>query len=459
MLRATREDWRGEGALRRRLTAVSHLLAGNLAGSILGLAAFALTARALGPAEYGVLALMHAYARAVERIVGFQSWQALIRYGAGLAGEERRADLQALLKLGFLLDLGAAAAAWALAVAGALAAGAWLGWDGRTTGLVVAYCAALLFNATGAATAVLRLAGRFRSVAYGQAANAALRLGLCAAGATLGGGLAFFALTWAGTQALGSLATQAFAWRELRRQGAARGLLRAPVRGAAARFPGLWGFAWSSNLSLTIRSSAHELDTLLVGALADPASAGLYHIAKRVGRLAQQVGAQVQAVLYPDVARLWAAGAVAEFTRAVLQVEALLAAFGAAAFLFLLAAAEPLLRWTAGPAFAGAAPLLVVQMLAVAATLAGSAVRSALLAMGRQAQVLSVVLAATLCFHATALALVPRIGAMGANVAHVVLGVVWLVGLTVAFRRALRREGAKGTPAAPASPAPGGAEA
>src|SRR3546814_8834235 len=84
----------------------------------------------------------------------------------------------------------------------------------------------------------------------------------------------------------------------------------------------------SSDLSLTLRSSAQQLDTLLVGALADPASAGFYHIAKQVGRMAQQIGVHVQAVLYPDVARLWAAGAIQEFRRAILQVEVMLAAFG-----------------------------------------------------------------------------------------------------------------------------------
>src|SRR3546814_10472808 len=109
----------------------------------------------------------------------------------------------------------------------------------------------------------------------------------------------------------------------------------------------------SSDLSLTLRSSAQQLDTLLVGALADPASAGFYHIAKQVGRMAQQIGVHVQAVLYPDVARLWAAGAIQEFRRAILQVEVMLAAFGIAVVLLLLAAAMPILLYTAGPAFLG----------------------------------------------------------------------------------------------------------
>lgn len=445
--------WRPEGALRRRLTNIGHLLTGNLVGSLLGLAAFALTARALGPVDYGVLALTYAYTRAIERLISFQSWQPLIKYGAALSRPEQQGDLKSLLKFGLALDVAGAVAAWLVAVTLALAAAPWFGWSDGTLSLILLYSTVLLFHASGMPTAVLRLAGRFRLVAYGHVANAVVRLVLCGAAFVLGGGLLVFAAIWVATQALGSLLSLGFAFRELRRQGV-RGLLRSPLRGVTRRFPGIWNFAWSTNLSLTIRSSAHEFDTLLVGALADPASAGLYHIAKRVGRLAQQVGVQVQAVLYPDLARLWAEQARAAFRRAVLQVEMLLAAFGVGAFLFFFVAAEPFLRLTAGPAFVGAAPLLIVQMLAVTLTLSGTALRSSLLAMGLQQRVLSVVLLATVAFHATALILIPQIGAMGANVAHVVLGAVWFVGLSVAFRRALKPAASHGpVPAVPTAAA------
>jgi O-antigen/teichoic acid export membrane protein len=450
-VRRAARAWREEGALRLRLKNVGHLLTGNLMGSLVGLLAFALTARALGPADYGALALTHAYVRAIERLVSFQSWQPLIKYGAGLKDAGHQEDLKSLLKFGLVLDVAGAAAAWLVAIGLALVAAPWFGWTESTLALVLLYSTVLLFRVAGMPTAVLRLAGRFRLMAYGQVVTAVVRLLLCGAAFVLGGGLLVFASIWLVTQALGSLTSVGFAFRELHRQGV-RGLLRAPLQGVTRRFPGLWNFAWSTNLSLTLRSSAQEFDTLIVGALADPAAAGLYHIAKRVGRLAQQVGVQVQAVLYPDMARLWAQRALVEFRRTVLQVEVLLAGFGLGAFLFFLVTAEPLLRWTAGPQFAGAAPLLIVQMLAVTMTLAGTALRSALLAMGRQQQVLSIVLLATVGFHATALVLIPQIGAMGANIGHVVLGTVWLVGLAMAFRRALRPEASQDLlPAAPAA--------
>lgn len=430
------KTWRDEPALRRRLANVGHLLTGSFLTSLIGLGTFALTARAIGPADYGVLALIYAYVRAVERIVSFQSWQPLIKYGAALYEERRIADLAALLKFGLLLDLGAALLAWLLAIGIALAIGTALGWSDVTLHLVVLYCSVLLFKITGMPTAVLRLSGQFKIIAIGQVAKALIHFSWCGIGIFWGGELYFFILVWMGMSLLGSVTLLGFTFRQLRHL-EVRGLWRAPLSGITQRFPGIWSFAWSANLSLTIRSSAHELDTLIVGALADPASAGLYQIAKRVGRLAQQVGVQVQTVLYPDVARLWAKGAIAAFRRAILQVEVLLASFGLACFLFFLVSATPLLAWTAGPGFEAAAPLLVVQMVAVMMTLMGTALRSALLAMGRQREVLQIVTVATVGFHLTALLLVPRMGAMGANIGHIVLGGIWMAGLAIAFRRSL----------------------
>lgn len=434
------DSWRHDKSLHIRLMNISHLLSGNFVSGLISLAAVALTARAIGPASYGILALTITYCRAVERLLTFQSWQPLIKYGAALNDPAHRDDFRMLLKFGLLLDLAGAGAAWLVAVSLALLAHPLFGWDPQTMKLVVIYCTVLLFNISGTPTAVLRLYGRFRTAAYGPVISALLRLILCMAGIALHAGFAYFVFVWMGMQIVGAVTFLLFGLRTLRQNGVT-GVHRAPIRGVTQRFPGLWNFAWTSNLSLTLRSSAQQLDTLLVGALADPASAGLYHIAKQVGRMAQQIGTHVQAVLYPDVARLWAASAIAEFRRAVLQTEIMLAGFGIAVFAFLLLTARPLLIWTAGAEFADAAPLLIAQAAAVALMLSGFPARSALLAMGRQRQILNIALAGTAMFHITALILIPRIGAMGANVAHIVMGLIWCIALALLFRQGLRHAG------------------
>lgn len=426
-----------EAGNRRRLINVTHLLTGNFTGSLLGLVAFALCARTLGVAEYGQLALMLAYTRVVERIASFQSWQPIIKYGAGLSTSEEREDLRKLLKFGLLMDLSSALLAWLIAILGAYLAAPLFGWTEENVHILVLFSSVLLFQIPSMPTAVQRLAGRFGILAYGQLGTAVLRAVLCIIGLVIDANLAYFALVWGCTQILGSLTLLGFALRTLRRQGV-RNILGASLSDITSRFPGIWGFAWSANISLTIHTSSQEFDTLLVSALTDPAAAGLYHISKRFGRIAQQAGGLVQSVVYPDLARFWAAGEIKEFKRLLFEVELLLFVAGLAAICVTAVSVDHLLLWTAGPQFLAAANLVVVQMVAVAFILSGSAARVALLAMARQRDVLTVVVIGAIVFQVTAFVLLPRVGPLGANIAHIALGVIWASGLGWSIYRALR---------------------
>lgn len=421
-----------EESLKSRLQNIGHLLTGNALTSLIGLVGFALTARALGPSDYGILALCFTYTSAVERLVNFQSWQPLIKFGAQSKEPE---TLNSLLKFGLLLDVSAAATGFLIAVTLVWAFGPWFGISPEMSGLVTLYCAVLPFQISGMPMAVLRLFGKFRSIAYGHVASSILRVGLCAIGFAIGGGLFEFVLIWMAAQIAASLTILTLSLAELRRRGMLAGVLKASVRGITSHFPGLWKFAISTNLSLTLRSSANQIDTLFVGYLAGPAAAGLYHIAKRIGRLAQQVGDQVQAVLFPDLARAWAASALDEFHRAVTQMRGILLGFGIVLVGGIYLTIGPLLRFAVGSQFEAAAPLVVVQSIAVTMMLYATVTRSALLAMGREDRVLRGVLVATIAFHATALTLIPWVGPMGANIAHIVMATIWLSMMTVAYRQ------------------------
>ncbi|RJF93888.1 lipopolysaccharide biosynthesis protein [Sphingomonas cavernae] len=433
------------GPARQRFVNVGHLLSGNMVTLVLSFGAVALTARTLGPTQYGMLALIISFAQAMEMLVSFQTWQPVIRFGAGLEEAGRDDDFAALCKFGFLLDFSAAAASWIVALALMLAAGQFYGWSGEIYTLILIYSATLLFKVNGAPVGILRLTGRFRSVAYLQAVSMAVRLSLCVVAFLQGAGMLTFVLIWASTQILGSLLLIATSLRELARRGLKR-VFHARVAGITERFPGIWGFTWSTNFSLTLWSSAQQLDTLLVGALADPAGAGLYHIAKRISKTFLQAGAQLQAVVYPEIARLWNTDKLGEFRRVVLQSEFMLAAFGLAAWAFIALFAGPLIRAFVGPEFAAAAPLLIVQMFAVTLALTSSIKRAALMSMGQARQLFVAVLVVVPIFHASAILLIPRMGPMGANLAHLIMATLWIIVLHVMFRRAFQRGSDGGSP-------------
>jgi O-antigen/teichoic acid export membrane protein len=423
----------------QRARAVGHLLTGTSATVGLSLLSIAFAARSLGPTDYGVLALILTLGQACERLLSFQSWQPLIRYGATLDPEAGRDDLRSLYKFGLMLDMMGSVGAWATASLLAIAAHFVFGisWPAVATALI--YMVSLLFNMNGTATAIFRLTGRFRTIARLQVITAAARLAASALAFVAGAGLLGFVIVWTATQMLGTLLNLIVGMRSLHDQGTTH-ILRASLAGMSSRFPDLWRFTWGANFSLTIWASAQQLDTLIVGWLADPASAGMFHIAKRVSRVVQQVGSQVEAVVYPDLSRMWAGGRRKEFLHLILQTEFVLAGFGAACFLGALLLSDWAIEVTAGARFAAAGPLLTVQIFAVALTISGAASRAALLAMGRQPAILRTVLAAAVTFYGLVAPLIYLMGAMGANTAHVLFGMVWLVGLTLSLRRGLKEE-------------------
>lgn len=438
----------GESAFRKRLMNIGHLMAGNFGAGVIAFFAVALAARGLGVEKFGVLALVSTFIQAIERFVSFQTWQPVIRFGAGLKEKGQDSDLKSVIKFGFMLDIAAALAGCAIAVGLALIGTEKFGWSAQIRDSLLLYSAALLVLINGTPTGVMRLAGKFREIAYFQVIAMTLRCALCAIALASGAGLFTYVAIWAATHVLSALLLMATAVRQLHRLGCAD-FMGASLRNLSARFPKIWRFSVLANLSLSIRSSAQQLDTLIVGALAGAVGAGLYHIAKRIAKFAQQAGQQVQAVVFPDIAKLWARGDIGGFRNDVARTEGLLllmCGLGVGAT-FLLA--DFVIAALAGAKYANAGGMLKVQIIAVAALLAGSVARAALLCMGKEVTVFWLSVASTIIFFAAAFLLIPRVGAIGGNYAHAIAGAFIVAALWIAYKAAL-----KNAPAPGAAPKP-----
>ncbi|QAY78044.1 lipopolysaccharide biosynthesis protein [Sphingosinicella sp. BN140058] len=433
-------------SLTQRLVNIGHLLSGSFGNAAIMLVSVAVAARALGPEIYGVMVLVLAYGRTVERVLRFESWQPLIRYTALEEGEPDRERLGRLYALGLMLDVSTALLAALVTWGGAALLGPLFGLDPAHVGLVAIYAAALAVNITGVPTAALRMAGRFRILAYSQLAANILRIGLAMLCAHQQWGIAAFILSWTIAQIAGSLLFLWLGYGALRSLGIP-GPFSVRWRGLRASFPGFMSFAWSTNLSMTMRTLTQEADSLLVGALAGPAAASFYYLAKRIGKVAQQVGAQVQAVIYPDVARIWARGQRERFRSTVLQTQAALAGVGLAGLAAAWLLGEWIIRIGPGALYAAAYPLLLTQLVAVVLTMHAAPSRSALLAMHRPGLVLAVSAVGVAIFLGTSFLAIPHLGAIGANIAHIALAGFTAVILDIAWLRGSRA----GHPEVPAS--------
>ncbi len=454
---ATSDRGRGEGSpsaapertgralLKERFESVLHLLGGNVGVALIMFGSISLAARALGPSMFGVFVLILAIGRVSERLLRFESWQPLVRFVAAEENAEAKnnENIARLYAYGLMLDVCAALAAAIVAVLAGFLTGPMIGLEADQTNLVAIYAIAIALNIRGMPSAALRMAGRFKTLAYIQAISGLARLVMAFVLMVQGVGLLGFVVLWASVQILDAAIFNLLGFRSLKDQGVP-GLLSVSWRGLREQFSGFLKFAFSTNISSALRTLTHEADTLLVGFFVGPAAAGLYFLARRIAKVAQQVGDLVQMVTYPDLARMWAGADRREFQTTVKWVQLLLAGFGIAAIAGVWLIGKPILGLAFGPEFIAAHPLLLAQLVAVMLILHAAPSRSALLAMNRPTYVLGVAFLATTIFFATAFVAIPHFGAIGANFAHIAFGFGTAILLDIAMWRGIKSRPAEG---------------
>lgn len=433
--------WQASKLLRPRLVSLFHLLSGSFGSALVMMGSIAIATHALGAQVFGVMVVVLSIGRTCERLLRFESWQPLIRFVAKAQQEQASPEtLSRLYAYGLLLDFTGAFASAALAILVAWLLGPLFGLGEGHVGLVAIYACAILCNVRGASSAALRFCGRFRTLAYIQLVSSLLRLGCAAALLLAGAGLTAFLVLWTSAQILDSLLFNLVGMRTLARTGVPSPFT-ADRRGLTEQFPGFLRFAFSTNLSSTMRTLTHETDTLLVSAFAGPGPAGLYYLSRRIAKVAQSAGDMIQTVVYPDLARIWASVARPAMGRFVRVIQAIMGALALAALGLVWLVGEPVIARAFGAQFAPVWPMLLAQIVAVGAILHAAPARSAMLAMNRPGYVLATAILSTLVFFASVLLLMPRFGAIGANFAHIAFGTVTVVALDIGIWRALRLAG------------------
>jgi len=426
-----------DDVLKRLLRNVTYLFSANMLVALFGLLTLAVMARALGATGLGVIALIQAYTQSIDRLLRFEPWQAVVRYGAAALEDGREDEFRRLIKFSTLFDLFGASLATLVAIVGAGFAAFWLGFDEEQARMATWFSATLIFSLSSTPIAVLRLFDKFDLIAMLTVGIAAIRFLLAVLAWQFGGDLWSFIIILMLFQMVQHLMPLVFAWRELRRQ-RRHDVWRLPLCGVLAENSGIRRFIWNSNINVIARTSTQRFDTLILGAILDPAAAGLYQLAKRTGLAALRLGRPIQQAVYPDVARLWARGEVLRFRRIVLGVNGVMGVAGAVAFIVVVFGADPLVRLAFGEDFAAAAPLVTVQVLAVTLFLAGNTFNPALLSMGADRNLIGITLAATVVFFALFVPLVSLFGPIGGNMSHVLFNLTWLLGCLVVFLRCTR---------------------
>jgi O-antigen/teichoic acid export membrane protein len=208
-------QWLYDGLLRKLFKNSAILFSGNIVSSIIGLVSLAITARALGVEQFGYLVLISTYVLIVDKLVNFQSWQAIIKYGADALEHNKKNDFKSLLKFGFILDIGTAVLGTLLAASAAWFIGSWIGWKDEHKLMAAAYSFTILFHISGTPIAILRLFDQFKKTSIQQVYASVFKLVGVTIAFILDAGLWGFLLVWALTDILGKILLVYYARKEL----------------------------------------------------------------------------------------------------------------------------------------------------------------------------------------------------------------------------------------------------
>lgn len=442
------EPDRSHGLFRRVLGNASILLGGKAATAVLGLAATAFAARALGLREFGVLTLIYAFTNAVSDLVEFQSWQAVLHYGTRPLQEGRLGLFQRVLSFSLMLDGIGAVAGLCVGIAGVLLFGQQLGWPDSITPAALLYTTSVVWMASATATGVLRLVDRFDLIAIQDNTQAVVRLIGAAIAFFAGGGLIAFLVVWYIASMLSFVCRVYFAWRELHRHGYLRNF-RWSARGLAEDLPGIWRFCLTTNFNGTLQLAFTHIGTLSSGWFLGPSAAALYRIARQVATAIVKPTRLVMPALYPELARLWAVGNTNALYRLVMQV-ALSGGVLATALLVVAAlGGRWALRVVLGDDFVGAAPVMTWLVGSAAIGIWALPLEPFLISTGRATAAFVTRAAVTILYLPCLFFGLERFGLLGAGYATVAaMGLLFLAQLAVVLQifRLSRREFASHIP-------------
>ena len=355
---------RPAGRVRRIFASLGLVLGGKAGAGIMSLGYLLLATRYLGPKDYGVLVLVHAYVTTVCGVIEFPSWQAIVRYGAEADRDGQVHRLSRLLRFGAKVEL----AGGALAVISAMVlvpfVGPHLGWSPKAMAFAPYYAFAVLGSVRSTPSGYLQLCGRFDLLGLHNLVQPTVRLIGTLVVIACGWGVKSFLFAWL----LAALAEFAAMWG-LGLWMAAKRLGNAIVRPEPGRVTddntGIWRFMLASNADVTLGDLTGRVAPLVIGWVMGPAMAGLFAVAQRATVILAQPAQILGNASYAELAHIVAGGYGGRALRQTLLKVVGIAVLAAVPVVLIVGIfPTQIIRLMAGPAFGAASGVMIALVAA-----------------------------------------------------------------------------------------------
>lgn len=428
------------------------LISGDTVSAVLGVLTFAVTARALGTEKLGMLVLIDAYVRIVDRLVNFQSWQFMIKYGSDALSAKDPSGFKALVKLGTIVDSLTAVIGCAVSVALAGLIARWQNWSPEMIRLAMIYSMIVIFDIAGVPTGLLRIFDKFKSFSVQKSVTSGIKFAGVLIAWTLHSGLSGFLWVWMLTEIVDYVSLTAMAWIELHRRGF-RNIWAEPLSEITKRFPGVLKFLISTNLTGSVKVGFREFDILVVGKLLGFADVGLYKLAKKLCAALDRLTNPLFQSLYPELTKLWARKDYKDFRFVVKRMTYIMGGLSVMTWIIFIIWGREIIFITTGREFISAYSVTVWYMLANGIAVTSLPLAPMLLAMGQAHLSFWIQFLPTLIYFPVLYWMLTAWGLSGAGYAYIVYHGIRVV-LQYGFAKHLLKKTPRDTPPPPKLMAP-----
>ena len=301
---------------RRFIRNASMILGSRLVFGLLNVATSILTVRIFGLTDYGVVLLLQSYTRLFNDIIKFDSWQAVLTYGARLQENRDIRGLRQLFGLFISVDIASMATGVILAILFVPYAAEIFEWPPEVARFAPFYVLSVFFMAHATPNGILRLFDRVDVLAVEFAIKAVARLAGVGLVAWMGGNVFHLVLVWFGSTILAGSWPIAICIREMYTRGLMP-IFRINWIKAGKRFKGVWRFLAFANASTTIGFVNTTGTTLFTGLVLGAAPAAIFEISHQVAAAISRPVRLLGPIISPEFAMLAAKGDWLNFRKVI----------------------------------------------------------------------------------------------------------------------------------------------
>jgi O-antigen/teichoic acid export membrane protein len=416
---------------------ISWILSGRGYAAVLSLIYLAIVTRTLGPANYGIFAIILATALTVQLLVSFNVWQILVKYGHNHIANKDHNALARLIRFCTAIDI--ASALFNIVVVCMLFwfGQRYLGLSPQLLPYCIAYAVIFLISIRNVPRGILRLHNEFKSGFIADGVVPTLRVVgvLVIPSAVLP--LPWFLLVWAISELVATALFWLYAIRLIKvhygRPNAQN------WRTAYTENKGMPALLWASNIGESAYAAGQHLPILLVGAFVGVTEAGLFRLAAQLSLSMTQLAGLINLASFTEMTNVHAKGGLLALKAVFYKtlIPSTLLAFCAVGGAFFLG--ETLIKIMSGDAFLGALPFLILLVGAAGFQMIASSCEPALLSAGRAKAMIWVRLIGTALLLLSLIIWLPHYGAISAAWSKLAIDALSFLAMIILLWRLFRR--------------------